>query len=503
MRFRYRFIVTSMLSCLLISSALAAPQSDGDGKRYLQDLSQAFQDVAETVTPAVVYIESSQTMKVPARQMMPRDFFDFFQEPNERRQGQPEEYQKTGLGSGVIVDAENGYVLTNSHVVADADKITVTVRDGNSTKKYDVEWVRADPVTQFSGTDVAVLKINGDDLPEAEIGDSNELRVGEWVLAIGNPFGLDQSVTAGIVSYVGRAQSISPLVSLIQTDAAINPGNSGGPLVNLNGEIVGINTAIVTGGWQRSYAGVGLAIPINQAKDVMEQLIEHGKAVHGWLGISMGDKEELSDESLAEVLGLDASEGGVLISRVIEDSPAEEAGLRGGDVIVAVDGQSVRDSASLLVIIAYKKPGDDVRLDVVRRGERKTITATLGEREGGMAAAGMGEYLAVSSLGLSLIELSSEEGKSYAGQLGIDDDEEGLLVVQVEPGSPAAEEGMQPGDVIQEIGRAKVSSREDLANRVAEIVESTRKGDNVKIVLLVRSQDGSVGYKVLEFEKEE
>ncbi len=450
-------LIPSMLVFVLLVSANSFAESSKD---YLQNLSKAFQDVAERVTPAVVHIES--TVKADeSEQQVPPSLFDLFH-------GAPRPRERRGLGSGVIIDAKKGYILTNGHVVSgedgkSADKIVVTVTTGTNgdnkvhkeypAKVIGADFIRVDEMgAPVDGTDLAIIQIEAEDLTEAPLGDSNDVKVGEWVMAIGNPFGLDQSVTAGIVSYFGRSNTrITGYDRFIQTDAAINPGNSGGPLVNLNGEVVGINTAIVTGGIQASYAGVGFAIPINMARDIVDELIEKGRVERGWLGISMRDlTEELA-------IGLDIdSERGVLVDTVFEGSPADDAGIKSGDVVLEIDGEPIVDANDLRFKVAACRPGEELKMTLLREGEHKKLSVTLGNRSEGLSDAGT--MLATSPIsermGLQVSGLTPELQQG----LGIEADAKGVVVTQVVPGSPSDRAGLQRGDLILEVGREEVGN---------------------------------------------
>jgi serine protease Do len=345
--------------------------------RPLAELSESFISIAESVTPAVVSIRTERTVRAPAREEVPEDLQDqlrrFFQQP-----GVP---QRAG-GTGFII-SEDGFIVTNNHVVADADVINVVTND---RREYRAELVGRDPMT-----DVAVIRISGSNFPTVRFGNPHDTRVGEWVLAIGNPLGLDFTVTAGIVSAKDRsnldilsrgAEGLQGFTveSFIQTDAAINPGNSGGPLVNIRGEVVGINTAIAseTGLSQ----GYGFAVPIDLARRVADDLVRYGRWRRSILGVFIGEV----DVEDVEAFGLPAVGGAVVQSFNLADTPAERSGLRQGDVIVAVDGEPVRQVNELQRLIASRRPGDDVRLEVIRYGERRTIEVQLIESQNNVAA---------------------------------------------------------------------------------------------------------------------
>ena len=344
--------------------------------------------------------------------------------------------RQMSAGSGVIVDAEKGYVLTNNHVIADATDMRVGLRDGRSVK---AELVGTDPAT-----DIAVLKIPAEGLTAVETGNSDALMVGDYVVAIGNPFGLGQTVTLGIVSALGRS-GINPqgYEDFIQTDASINPGNSGGALITLDGRLVGINTAIIApnGGGN---VGIGFAVPVNMALAVMEQLVEHGTVVRGRLGVAIQDLTP----DLAEAMEIEAA-GGAVVGSVDPGSAAERAGLRAGDAILAIDGHALRGSADLRGRVGMRRPGDTVTLDIWREGERQSIDVTLDQLDAAATSAAPAELA-----GLTLQPLAP--GMPGYGTV------DGLSVVAVAPRSPAAQAGLQPGDVILAVNRRPVTRPEDL-----------------------------------------
>ncbi|MBN1560566.1 DegQ family serine endoprotease [candidate division KSB1 bacterium] len=407
-----------------------------------QMLSKAFAHVAQTVKGSVVTIKSTQTVRTE----VPEFWQYFFNVPDEQ--------VRQGLGSGVVVNAE-GYILTNNHVVEGADDLQVSI--GKDT--YDAEIVGRDPES-----DLAVIKIDGKNLTSISLGDSDELQVGEWVLAIGNPFAavLDQTVTAGIVSAKGRTNLTRgqiPFEDFIQTDAAINPGNSGGALVNMNGELVGINTMIYSS--SGGNVGIGFAIPINLAKNVMEQLIQSGKVARGWLGVYIGTL----DDKMAEALGLDEPTG-ALVNQVTEDSPAEKAGLKEADVILEVEGKKIKDSNELVNMIANYAPGTSVELLLWRDGREKKVTLKLGERptEGVLVEEDVQDV--ENLLGLQVENLTPETMRRY----GVDyTDEKGVIIVNVKQGSAAAKEGLRPGDLIKSVNRQNVERVSDFNNLMKEI----------------------------------
>jgi len=387
--------------------------------------------VIERISPAVVNIAVTSEIRndaPTAQDELLRRFFDLDEQPGRR---QPLE----GAGSGVIVDAAKGYILTNHHVVVSADKITVTLAENRS--------LIARVVGSDEGSDLAVLQVEGANLRSIPFGDSDSLRVGDYVLALGNPFGFENSVTSGIVSALGRSGlNNQAFEDFIQTDASINPGNSGGALVNLKGELVGINSAIIsrTGG----NVGIGFAIPVNMARAVMQQLIATGTVRRGLLGVNITDVSP----DLAATLGLPGNSG-ALVSRIEPNSAAEKAGVKIGDVIVSINGSRLRDSGSLKNAIGMLPPGQQISLGVIRDGREQALTAALGEAAPAEAVTAT-----------PLPEKKRELDPAFDGSELVDNDAAsgtpGLLVQRVDPGSPAADAGLRPGDIITKINRMRV-----------------------------------------------
>ncbi len=462
-------IMILLLFTVFASSGKVTPAQE-EVRQQLQSLSQAFRDIARDVGPAVVYVSTEQTIKGMKSDQF-RDFFgdDFFRKffgdiPREH------EYKLRGLGSGVIT-SKDGYILTNNHVVAKADKIKVTLSD---RREFMAKVVGTDPKT-----DVAVIKIDGENLPVAELGDSDTIEVGDWVIAIGNPYGLSQTVTAGIVSAEGRANiGINDYEDFIQTDAAINPGNSGGPLVNIEGKVIGINTAIFSrsGGYQ----GIGFAIPVNMARYIQESLLTKGKVVRGWLGVMI----QPVTQEIAKQFKLKETTG-TLIGDVLKGSPAEKAGFERGDVIFSFDGQPIEGPNSLRNIVAATKVDKKVPVLVIRSGKEKTITVKIGEQPADMQARVEEPSEVEAEFGLRVQELTPE----LAEQLGYTG-EKGVLITEVEPGSFAQEAGLLRGDLIQEINKAPVESLKDY-NKALENAEEeksflalVKRGENTRYVVV-------------------
>lgn len=439
-------------------------------KQQLQDLSAAFRDVAKTVSPAVVYISTEQTVK--GQGTNPQDMFndDFFRRFFGVPEGGDQEYKQNGLGSGFLI-RDDGYILTNNHVIDQADEITVTLPD---KREFTAKLIGKD-----SKTDVAVIKIEGKDFPIVQFGDSDTIEVGDWAIAIGTPFGLSQTVTAGIISASGRSNiGIVDYENFIQTDAAINPGNSGGPLVNIEGQVIGINTAIFSrsGGYQ----GIGFAIPVNMAKNIIDSLITRGKVIRGWLGVVIQD---ISPE-IAKSFGLKESKG-ALVGDVLQDGPAEKAGIQRGDVIVSFDGKPTDDVTTLRNVVAATDVNKKVQVVVIRDGQEKTLEATTGDQEVGMEASVKEPVASSKKSGLTVQELTPE----IARQLGYED-LTGVVVSNVEPNSAAADAGLRRGDLIQEINRQPITTMADYNKVMSEINEKdgflllARRGENTSYLVI-------------------
>lgn len=413
----------------------------------------------ENVTPAVVNIATKSQVRIRENPLFQDPFFRrFFDIPEQQRQTRPAQ----SLGSGVVVDAKAGYVLTNNHVIDKADEITVTLQSG---QELTAELVGADPET-----DIAVLKVDSADvqLLALPFGDSSSLRVGDFVVAVGNPFGLGQTVTSGIISALGRTGlGIEGYEDFIQTDASINPGNSGGALVNLKGELIGINTAILapSGG----NIGIGFAIPTSMAHEVMQQLIQYGEVKRGLLGVSV---QELTP-ALAKAFDIDATTG-VVIAQITPDSAAEAAGLQVGDVIVAVDGQPVRRAANIRNRIGLLRVGEKVQLTVLRNGQRKTVTAVIREDAKQSEAAALSPRLAGAVFG----EIPAPDSQQR----------QHVAILQIQPDSPAAQAGLRKGDIILSVNRKPVtdlaSFRAAVRDNQGRLLLHIRRGSGAFFVLL-------------------
>jgi serine protease Do len=432
------------------------------------DLSLAFEHVAKAVRPSVVNIRSVKHIQgignlQGGTSQLPEQFRDFFGHDflNRffERGAPPRGYVQQGVGTGVIV-SDNGYILTNNHVVDGADEMTVTLSDDRS---YNAKVVGTDPKT-----DLAVIKIATGDLLPAQLGDSDDIHVGEWVLALGNPFGLTETVTAGIISAKGRANvGIADYEDFIQTDAAINPGNSGGPLVDLDAKVIGITTAIATrsGGYQ----GIGFAIPSNMAKKIMEDIISGGKVVRGYMGAAIQNLTE----DLAKSFNYHGT-AGVLIGDVTKDGPAGKAGLKSGDIIIEYDGKHMKDMNQLRNSVAETKPGTEVPIEIVRDGRQETKTVKIGELEAQtMAEAGPESS---ENLGFTVETLT----RDMAAQLGLESGQEGVVVTSVDPGSMADLAGVRPKDVIVDVGGTPVTDLASFHKAMAK--QDLTKGVRMQVV---------------------
>jgi serine protease Do len=442
--------------------------------RQILETGKAFSEIVSAVSPMVVNISTTKVVRRDTGPFFEDPFFDLFNPFHDFRM--PKKWKEQSLGSGVIVSPD-GYIITNNHVVEKADEIKVTLLDKRSFKG---RIVGADPKT-----DIAVVRIDASSLPTLKWGDSEKLQVGEFVLAIGNPYGLSHTVTMGIISAVGRANvGIADYEDFIQTDAAINPGNSGGPLVNIKGELIGINTAIFsrTGGYQ----GIGFAVPSNMVRLVMDQLVQRGKIIRGWIGVTI---QELTPE-LSQKFGLKKSNG-ALVSDVAKDSPAAKAGIIRGDVILEFNGKEVKDVSSLRNMVAQSKTGSEVSMKILRSGKEYTVKVIIVEmpRENAEVVPSQlpNDSEAEALTGLTVMDLTKE----IARQLGLYKDEKGVVVVKVEPGSPADEAEIKKGDIIKEIDRKKVDNLGDF-NRVASNIKKD------ETVLLFINRGGKRFYVILK-----
>ncbi len=428
---------------------------------------ESFADLAEKLLPAVVNISSEQAVKRSGP--FPEEFLERF-----GGQGERPERRAQSLGSGFIIDGEKGIVITNNHVIDGAEEVKVILQDD---KEYTAEVLGTDPAT-----DVAVLRIelNGKILPSVPWGDSDVARVGDWVVAIGNPLGLGGTVTAGIISARGRNIQSGPYDDYIQTDASINRGNSGGPLFNMDGQVIGINTAIFsqTGG----SIGIGFSIPSNQAMNVADQILKYGSTRRGWLGVSI---QEVTDD-IADSLGMTEAHG-ALISTVHDGGPALEAGFKAGDVIVSFGGKKVSDTRELLRLVANAPVEEAVTVEVWREGKVMTLNPTLGQREKidlaslsdtGPAQEGESSVSRLESLGLEITGLTDQLMEQY----GITSKEGGVVIAGVASGSDAEEKDLQVGDVVLEVNQNAVTTPKDVETEVQSALEAGRSSVLLKVL---------------------
>lgn len=452
------FLVLPMLQIAGADTIFAADASPG--LKLLEELENVFVELSNKVKPAVVNISPSPSFVPPSPS------------PDEGPGERPPELP--GSGSGVIVD-KNGYILTNNHVVGEATEVEVRLSDKS---RFAGKVVGKDP-----DTDLAVVKVDTDhELPFVPIGDSGKMKVGQWVIAVGNPFGLDRTVTLGVVSGIGRENiNLSRYEDFIQTDASINPGNSGGPLFNIHGEVIGINTAII------NFAqGIGFAIPSNMAKDVMGQLIEKGKVVRGWLGIGI---QQLTPE-LAAKFGVKETEG-VLVSEVFEGHPAQKAGVIPGDIISKVEGRQVDTPATLARAIAGILPGKKIEIEVVRDGKRRMILVEISERKEEAVTAALPKKQPEVALGIGVEDLTPELADRYNIK-----DKKGVIITEVEPNSPAEREGIRPGDLLKEINKVEV-------NNTGEFNAAMNKIKKDESILLRVIRENRAFFVVLNLTKKE
>mmetsp|Transcript_6440 Transcript_6440/g.3657 ORF Transcript_6440/g.3657 Transcript_6440/m.3657 type:complete len:491 (-) Transcript_6440:1723-3195(-) len=441
---------------------------------------ESFSELSETVSPCVVNIRTVKTIKGgglvfkhffennPFGNKEPmHDFFKRFFKQDEKNR----EYKQKSLGSGFIID-KKGYIVTNNHVVENAEDIKVKLKNN---EEFDATIEGRD-----IETDIALIKIKSDkEFPAVKMGDSNTLKIGEWVVAIGSPFGLEQTVTAGIVSAKGRNIDSGPYDDFIQTDASINPGNSGGPLINMKGEVIGINTAIFHGG-QQTNIGIGFAIPISLAKDIIEQLKIHGEYIRGWIGVSIQD---ITDD-IAEYNNLKDKKG-ALVTKVFHDDPADKAGIEVYDVIVEVDGKSIKTSHELSKMIANIKAGDTSVIKVIRKGEEKTFEVKIGKRD---IAAIFSEQEDVDELGITVTNITKE----IAGRFNMMETK-GVIVTAVESEKKGAKAGLMIGDIIKEINHTSIKSKDDYN----KLVKGVEKDQIIKMYIRRRNK----GFMVIKITK--
>jgi serine protease Do len=463
------FLVPALLACLLPAcKKKEAPYyyessrpgtSDAPVKEVPKDIlatQQAFINLVKGATPAVVNISTVSKKKLVQPYFEISPFFDDFFGGRQR----PQYRRENSLGSGFIINPE-GYIITNDHVVRDAESIQVKLSD---ERVYNARVVGSDPKS-----DIAVIRIEAKEkLPTAVLGDSDKLLVGQWAVAIGNPFGLDRTVTVGVISATGRSNmGIETYENFIQTDASINPGNSGGPLLNVYGEVVGINTAIVAAG-----QGIGFAIPINMAKQIVSQLISKGNVTRGWLGVSI---QPVTAE-VAQSFGLKKAQG-ALVSDIMAGSPAERAGIRQGDIITSFDGKEIKDPRQLQLVVAETPIGKQVPVELFRDGQSQKVTLAIGNADTAAAARPKSTAPEAGWFGLAVDELPKNRQVRGLG---------GVVVTAVEPEGMAAEAGIERGDVIMSVNQKRIASVADYAKAMKD---AERKGS---VALLVRRGDASM-----------
>jgi serine protease Do len=466
-RFTRNMVVLLMVGALLGSGLQTATASKDAPLRMIPE---NFSDLAEKVRPGVVNIRTVKTLKGGGNPFGDQNPFEDYYNPSPKG-GYGKGFKQQGLGSGFVFDTE-GYIVTNNHVIENADEIKVRLANG---KEFDAKVMGRDPKT-----DLALIKIDGsNNLTPLPMGNSDALRVGTWVVAIGSPFGLEQTVTAGIVSAKGRVIGAGPYDDFIQTDASINPGNSGGPLLNLKGEVVGINTIIVSRGGGND--GIGFAIPVNMAKGIVEQLKNKGEVTRGWLGVGIQD---LTPE-LTKYYNV-KDQKGVLVTQVYEEDPADRAGIKSSDIITEVNGKKVSSSRDLSRTIANSSVGERISITIMRDGKQKTIYVELDKRVDSDAPVKVGSNSS-KELGLQVTELKPQTAR----QLGLSEDEKGVLVTKVQPDGKGELAGIQRGDVIKEVDRKPVNTPNDVKNQM----EKVKSGDTVQM-LIKRANAGLFVVKV-------
>jgi len=468
-----RFFVFSCLCFALLTPSVAQ-------NAILKQFSDQFADIAEKVNPAVVTILTEKKIDLSqSNQNSPQeDLFRFyFNQPRQK------EYKSSALGSGVILDAKNGYIITNNHVVEDADEITVRLLDKS---EYEASVIGKDPKS-----DLAVIKIKAKNLSDINLGDSDLLRVGEWVIAVGSPFSsnLSHTVTAGIVSAKGRGNIIQGDIyeDFIQTDAAINPGNSGGALLNSSGDLIGINTAIYSNGYfDRGNQGVGFAIPSNMVKKVMSDLISYGKVVRSYIGVQI----QPINDAAAKALGLKSSMG-ALVASVINDGPADKAGIETGDVIIEFDGMSIKSVDHLRNNVSISKPNAFYNLTVIRDSRKKSFKVKLEKMPSDDQLAINNKTENVNELGVEVGDLNS----SYRREYDLDNQDDGIIVTKVLLDSPASKAGIQAGDLITRVGSRRCKS----VKQFDSLIKNTKRRG---MLMLHIKRDGNAQYVTLDLKKE-
>ncbi|MFO7559378.1 MAG: DegQ family serine endoprotease [Desulfobacterales bacterium] len=466
------FFSAMAISGFLICSGIAEAGTKTDD---VQMIPESFSSIAANHTPAVINVRTVKNIKGGGRVFrhfsgrpfdrgMPGD--DFFEK---FFGGRPDrDFKQRSLGSGFIID-KDGYIVTNNHVVEDAEKIRVIMKDG---KEFDAEMIGRDP-----STDLALIKIKPEiDLPVLKFGSSSDLKVGEWVVAIGSPFGLAHTVTAGIVSAKGRVIGSGPYDDFIQTDASINPGNSGGPLLNMQGMVVGINTAIVAGG-----QGIGFAIPVDLAKGIINQLKKHGSVTRGWLGVVIQDLTE----EIADYYGIKEVKG-AFVMEVVPGDPADVAGIKPQDIIVEVNGNTVESSRDLTGVIANIGVGEKVEITVIRNGKKQTVKVKVGKRQDDVIASGKNEQR--DSLGIRVADVTPETARRLDIQA-----ERGVLVTNVGRGSKSEKAGVMVGDIIMEVNRTPVNNTREYDREIQKV----KSGETIQL-FIKRAESGFRVVKIVK-----
>ena len=455
-----------ILSSLLLINFLFSQNS------VVRQFSKAFADVAEKAKPAVVTIITDKIVSLSQYE----DFGFFFYQPGQPRQ---KEFKTNAIGSGVIIDSKKGYILTNNHVIDDMDGIKVKLFD---KREFEATIIGTDPKT-----DLAVLKIEANDLVDISLGNSDEARVGEWVMAVGSPFSenLSHTVTTGIISALGRSNIMNSqsYEDFIQTDAAINPGNSGGALISMDGKLIGINTAIATGGYEKSNRGVGFAIPSNMVKRIMSDLIDKGFVTRAWLGVFI---QELDSET-ARGLNI-KTRNGALITDVVDGGPAEEGGIQEGDVIIAFNDQLISDPSNLKNVVSLTPPNTKNRVKVIRDGSKKTVEVILAELPDEVQNLSVRDRVRSNEFGLQLKEITDSLQKKYNLE-----DSNALVVTKIDKDGEAYNKGIREGDIVKRVGTEKVET----VKAFKRLIDKSREKGT--LLLLVKKPNGGSKFYTLKF----
>ena len=455
-----------ILSSILLINFLFSQNS------VVRQFSKAFADVAEKAKPAVVTIITDKIVSLSQYE----DFGFFFYQPGQPRQ---KEFKTNAIGSGVIIDSKKGYILTNNHVIDDMDGIKVKLFD---KREFEATIIGTDPKT-----DLAVLKIEANDLIDISLGNSDEARVGEWVMAVGSPFSenLSHTVTTGIISALGRSNIMNSqsYEDFIQTDAAINPGNSGGALISMDGKLIGINTAIATGGYEKSNRGVGFAIPSNMVKRIMSDLIDKGFVTRAWLGVFI---QELDSET-AKGLNI-KTRNGALITDVVDGGPAEEGGIQEGDVIIAFNDQLISDPSNLKNVVSLTPPNTKNRVKVIRDGSKKTVEVILAELPDEVQNLSVRDRVRSNEFGLQLKEITDSLQKKYNLE-----DSNALVVTKIDKDGEAYNKGIREGDIVKRVGTEKVET----VKAFKRLIDKSREKGT--LLLLVKKPNGGSKFYTLKF----